>query len=322
MKLYQVLQFLLQTFAEITASLTAKGKGAMGYQNGAGGSGEGFYGNVNSVIKRFLMEGDATATPNASTTVAGSVEIADATEITAGTDTGATGATLAVTPSQLKNVSDNAVQLAEDLSNTAAAPRVAQSTSDTGLLFRNVLNTVSARIKAFATGVQVRNAADNAFADVQADNATFAGDVLITGDLTVQGLKTNVNTTDLEITDNVITVNKGETGAGVSAGTAGIEVDRGTAPEGFARIVWNEISKLWRVGTNALMFDVARKANFTLGASNTTHVVNHQLGTKNVQVFVYDGDDLVFCDVTTTTVDDVTLAFGTAVTGFRVVIVG
>jgi hypothetical protein len=321
MTLYNVLKFLLQTFGQITASLTAKGKGAMGYQNGAGGSGEGFYGNVNNVIKRFLMEGDATATPNASDTVAGSVEIADATEITAGTDTGATGATLAVTPSQLKAVSDNAVQLAEDLSNTAAAPRVAQSTSDTGLLLRNVLNTISARVKAFATGVQIRNAADNAFADIQANNATLAGDVTIAGNLTVQGTTTSVNSTNLEIEDNVITVNKGETGAGVSAVTAGIEVDRGTAPDGFARLVWDEITSQWRVGTNALMLGIARKYAVTLGASSDTHVITHGLGTTDVFIAVYDGSNLVYCDVTITDANNVTLNFGTNVSGFRVVIV-
>jgi hypothetical protein len=321
MKLSQVLQFLLQTFAQVTASLTSKGKGSMTYQNGAGGSGEGFYGNHNGVIKKFLLEGDATVTPNASDTVAGVVEIADATEITAGTDTGATGATLAVTPSQLKAVADNAVQLAEDLSNTAAAPRVAQSTSDTGLLLRNVLNTVSARIKAFATGVQIRNAADNAFADIQANSATLAGDVVIAGNLTVQGLTTAVNTTDLEITDNVITVNKGETGAGVSAVTAGIEVDRGTAPDGFARIVWDEITSQWRVGTNAVMLGIARKYAVTLGAASDTHVITHNLSTVDAVVSVYDGSSVVFCDVTITDANNITLGFGVPVTGLRVVVV-
>lgn len=321
MRLSQVLQFLLQTFAEITSTLTAKGKGAMGYQNGAGGSGEGFYGNHNGVIKKFLLEGDATATADASDTVKGVVEIADATEITAGTDVGATGATLAVTPSQLKAVSDNAVQLAEDLSNTAAAPRVAQSTSDTGLLLRNVLNTISARVKAFATGVQIRNAADNAFADIQANNATLAGDVTIAGNLTVEGTTTSVNSTNLEIEDNVITVNKGETGAGVSAVTAGIEVDRGTATSGFARLIWDEITSLWRVGTNAAMFDIARKYALTLGAASNTHVITHGLGTTDVFVAVYDGSNLVHCDVTITDANNITLGFGTDVTGFRVVIV-
>jgi len=50
----------------------------------------------------------------------------------------------------------------------------------------------------------------------------------ITGDLRVEGETTTVNTTNLEIEDNIIVLNKNETGTGVGEGTAGIEVDRGT----------------------------------------------------------------------------------------------
>ena len=53
------------------------------------------------------------------------------------------------------------------------------------------------------------------------------GDVTITGDLTVNGTLTSISTTNTEITDNVILLNDGETGAGVTGGTSGIEVDFG-----------------------------------------------------------------------------------------------
>ena len=57
---------------------------------------------------------------------------------------------------------------------------------------------------------------------------TFGADVTVTGDLTVNGTLTSINTTNTEISDNSIVLNNGETAAGVTARTAGFEIDRGT----------------------------------------------------------------------------------------------
>jgi hypothetical protein len=53
------------------------------------------------------------------------------------------------------------------------------------------------------------------------------GIVNINGNLNVTGTTTTVGSSDLVVSDNTITVNNGESGAGVSLGTAGIIVDRG-----------------------------------------------------------------------------------------------
>ena len=78
---------------------------------------------------------------------------------------------------------------------------------------------------------------------------SFGADVAIAGNLTVSGSLTSVNTTNTEIADNSIVLNKGETAAGVTAGTAGIEIDRGT--EDSATLQWNETDDVWefKVGT-------------------------------------------------------------------------
>jgi hypothetical protein len=78
---------------------------------------------------------------------------------------------------------------------------------------------------------------------------TMAGDAIVTGNLTVNGTLTSVNTTNTEIADNSIVLNNGETAAGVTAGTAGIEIDRGTADN--ATIQWNETTDAFefKVGT-------------------------------------------------------------------------
>ena len=52
--------------------------------------------------------------------------------------------------------------------------------------------------------------------------------VYIQGNLVVGGNATAITKTDLNITDNIITVNAGETGPGVTLGTAGLNVDRGS----------------------------------------------------------------------------------------------
>lgn len=61
----------------------------------------------------------------------------------------------------------------------------------------------------------------------------FNSNVVIKGDLTVEGTTTNINTEDLVVEDNIITLNKGEQGNGVSKAGAGIIIDRGTADDLF-----------------------------------------------------------------------------------------
>lgn len=70
------------------------------------------------------------------------------------------------------------------------------------------------------------------------ESATFAGAVTVSGDLTVNGSVTSISSTNTTIEDNTIVLNNGETGAGVTEGSAGISIDRGTADD--ALINWNE----------------------------------------------------------------------------------
>lgn len=58
---------------------------------------------------------------------------------------------------------------------------------------------------------------------------TISSDLTVSGNLYVNGTETVVNTATVEVADNIIVINDGEAGAGVTAGSAGIEIDRGTA---------------------------------------------------------------------------------------------
>ena len=73
--------------------------------------------------------------------------------------------------------------------------------------------------------------------------------VIITGNLNVRGNTTVINSNIQTITDNILTLNSGETGNGVSTlgTTSGIEIDRGIAPGGNVRLIWNESTSTWQV---------------------------------------------------------------------------
>ena len=75
---------------------------------------------------------------------------------------------------------------------------------------------------------------------IRLDTGAGTGEVRVTGDLVVEGDTVTVNSTNLEIEDNIILLNKGETGNGVGEGTAGIRIDRGTAADGDAQIIFDE----------------------------------------------------------------------------------
>jgi hypothetical protein len=65
-------------------------------------------------------------------------------------------------------------------------------------------------------------------ARITLDTGPNVGSVRVTGDLLVEGATVYVAATNLDIEDNIIVLNKGETGAGVTLDYSGIQIDRGT----------------------------------------------------------------------------------------------
>ena len=60
------------------------------------------------------------------------------------------------------------------------------------------------------------------------DTGFQQGTTTITGNLVVQGSTTTVTSQNLDIKDNILTLNSGETGAGITLDDSGLEMDRGT----------------------------------------------------------------------------------------------
>jgi hypothetical protein len=83
---------------------------------------------------------------------------------------------------------------------------------------------------------------------------TVDDDLVVTGDLTVQGSLTSIETTNTAITDNVIVLNSGETGAGITSVTSGIEIERGT--EGNKTFVYHETNSQWELSGQLKISDI------------------------------------------------------------------
>lgn len=100
--------------------------------------------------------------------------------------------------------------------------------------------------------------------------------VTITGNLTVSGTQTTVNSTDTDIQDRVIVLNKGEAGTGVTGGTSGIEVDRGASTN--SRLVFDESNDKWSIdnGSGSLT-PIAASAGGT-GIEDVVEDTTPQLG--------------------------------------------
>ena len=108
---------------------------------------------------------------------------------------------------------------------------------------------------------------------IRADVITLEGETTINGNLVVTGSTTEIETTNTSVTDNIITLNQGETGAGITLTYAGIEVDRGTETEAVLR--FNETTDKWEIGVDGVFTNIATSAS---GAFEVVDDTTPQLG--------------------------------------------
>jgi len=85
--------------------------------------------------------------------------------------------------------------------------------------------------------------------------------VYIQGNLVVGGNATAITKTDLNITDNIITVNAGETGPGVTLGTAGLNVDRGSLAN--VALLWSEPIGKWVLTDDGTTYEAIQTGSAT-----------------------------------------------------------
>lgn len=100
--------------------------------------------------------------------------------------------------------------------------------------------------------------------DVGSNDVNITADAFqVTGNLVVTGTTTTVNTTDLDIQDNTIVLNKNESGAGVTLGTAGVVIERGTSDD--TSLIWNETTDKWSFKLGAGLADIEALSVATTG---------------------------------------------------------
>jgi hypothetical protein len=92
-------------------------------------------------------------------------------------------------------------------------------------------------------------AGDGAKITLDTGPAASGGSVRVTGNLVVEGDTFNVNTTNLNVEDNIISLNVGEVGPGVSLIYSGIEIQRGdtstASPQNNASFLYDESTDSW-----------------------------------------------------------------------------
>ena len=192
------------------------------------------------------------------------------------------------------------------------------------------LTTTATTASLFNTGATTLNIGGEATTisiGAATGDTTINNNLVVSGNLTVEGETTTLNTSTLLVEDNIIVLNKNVTG--VPSLDAGLTIERGD--EADVSILWNETSNAWTLtndGTN--YHSVVRKHVTELvgDALENEFTVTHNLGSRDVQVQVYDSAapyDTVEVDVERTTSASLTIRFAIApIIGknYKVIVVG
>lgn len=93
-------------------------------------------------------------------------------------------------------------------------------------------------------------------------NLTLNGDGVIKGNLYVEGNTTILNTNVIEFEDNILLLNRLESGSGVTLNQSGLEIERGTL-ENY-RMIYNEMDSTFKIGLISNLQAVATRQNTPL----------------------------------------------------------
>lgn len=177
------------------------------------------------------------ATIAADTDVVTALQVFGAQFVGGGTSTSGSLITLTTTDfGVILSGTDTNVQVAMDTIDNTAAKKATSSTDNALARFDGT------------TGQLLKNSA------ITVDDS---GNMTIAGDLTVNGTNFIANTETVLIEDNLLVINKAETGAGVTGGTAGIEVERGTLTN--YQFIFDETTDSFKIGEVGSLQKVATR---------------------------------------------------------------
>jgi hypothetical protein len=164
-----------------------------------------------------------------------------------------------------QNTGDAAFLAANSAATLSAATDVTQNNSiEAAFLAGNTAATLQAAINTTQNTniTNAQNTGDAAF--TTANNAlaktggTISSDLVIAGNLTVSGLTTYANTTNVLLGDNIITLNAEIPNSLAPTENAGIEVNRGSSAN--VSLVWNEANDNWTATNDGSYFYVLADA--------------------------------------------------------------
>lgn len=124
---------------------------------------------------------------------------------------------------------------------------------------------------------EIRNNTDSAYSDLTLNNITIKGNV------TQEGKSFITEAETVEVRDNTLLLNRGETGAGVSREFAGIEIDRGSEPK--YQILFDESDDRFKVGKEGDLWCVTLRddeADMEDGMFTTWDASTKRLKTTNI----------------------------------------
>lgn len=163
--------------------------------------------------------------------------------------------------------------------------------------------------------------------ELTASSAHIGGNLQVDGNLNVTGSINAVNTTQVNISDNVINLNSDMPINQAPTVDAGIKVHRGT--ENDVKLLWNETQDKWTLTNNGTDYHaIARKYVTVIGDGAALNwPVEHKLGTKDVTVQIFENNEdynQIEADVQRTSDSTVTIKFAQApaLEEYKVVVVG
>ena len=114
---------------------------------------------------------------------------------------------------------------------------------------------------------------------------TFGDDIIISGNLTINGTQTTVSTETLAVEDNIIVLNDGT--SGTPSENAGIQVDRGTSADVFLN--WSESTDKWQFSNDgSTYYDMLTESDVE-GFFSVTDSGGDGSLTYSAGVFTYTG---------------------------------
>ena len=125
---------------------------------------------------------------------------------------------------------------------------------------------------------------------VTANSLTVTNNLTVGGNLVVNGTTSTINTTNTTIRDNIISLNYGEIGSGVTSGLSGFQVDRGDLSD--YQLLFDESDDFFKIGAVGSLEIIATRPWIISNYSTSSHT--HSLdGLSNITVSNKQTNDLL-----------------------------